>query len=328
MYRGFTESWLRGTLDPESSLSALRGCGLALEQIEDELYHDAFDSSVKLGDADACMLIPVGLFLPTIDADTIRCTTVKFPQPSGLNLNINMMPFKLYRPNETLPPELHAYIPLIRMCPEARLVYRGADPPMDRVAYLTVHESFVRAGETQRRSGIHIEAPIVASRGHVTKCPETRRPDGTLDWGSYHESEYRAMSWGLGCCNKDGWPVDGIYVASSVSDSCAIWPAKVEKPERICGPIDCFPKKHRGFVREALGKPILPKAGELFWMTDRTPHESLPLNAAKDTYRQFFRLVVGPVSLWYTKHNTANWLGTQPDAVVVEGDKYGSNSFT
>ena len=63
--------------------------------------------------------------------------------------------------------------------------------------------------------------------------------------------------------------------------------------------------------------------GQLYWLTDRTPHESLPLG--KGTYRQFFRIVTSDVSLWYKDHSTANPLGVKPDPTItkiVVGDKF------
>ena len=45
-------------------------------------------------------------------------------------------------------------------------------------------------------------------------------------------------------------------------------------------------------------------------MTDRTPHESLPLKPGQ--YRQYFRLVTSNVSVWYAKHSTPNPLGCTP----------------
>jgi hypothetical protein len=57
-------------------------------------------------------------------------------------------------------------------------------------------------------------------------------------------------------------------------------------------------------------------------MTDRTPHESLPVPAG--SRRQYFRLVVGTVTAWYADHSTPNPLGYLPDETVftVTGDKY------
>ena len=68
------------------------------------------------------------------------------------------------------------------------------------------------------------------------------------------------------------------------------------------------------------------KANRLYWMTDRTPHESLPLE--EGTYRQFFRLVMSRVSLWYEDHSTPNPNGVEPDpkiTKVVRGNKFGAD---
>ena len=65
------------------------------------------------------------------------------------------------------------------------------------------------------------------------------------------------------------------------------------------------------------------KANQMYWMTDRTPHESLPVK--EDTFRQFFRLVTSRVSLWYEEHSTPNPLGVTPDpdvTKIVRGNKF------
>jgi hypothetical protein len=64
---------------------------------------------------------------------------------------------------------------------------------------------------------------------------------------------------------------------------------------------------------------LLPDA--IYWMTDRTPHESLPLQAG--TLRQYFRLVTSKVSLWYAEHSTANPKVPLPEGVtLIEGNKF------
>ena len=58
-------------------------------------------------------------------------------------------------------------------------------------------------------------------------------------------------------------------------------------------------------------------------MTDRTPHESLPLKTG--TYRQFFRLVTSRVGLWFADHSTPNPFGIVPDpkiTKIVRGSKF------
>ena len=66
----------------------------------------------------------------------------------------------------------------------------------------------------------------------------------------------------------------------------------------------------------------------MYWITDRTPHESLPLN--NNTYRQYFRLVTHQVSLWFEDHSTKNPLGAVPDPIItkiVKGSKFGDHSL-
>ena len=62
------------------------------------------------------------------------------------------------------------------------------------------------------------------------------------------------------------------------------------------------------------------RAGELWWMTDRVPHQSVPLK--EGVHRQYFRLVTGEIDVWYAAHSTPNPLGTQPAATVVTYDKF------
>ena len=55
---------------------------------------------------------------------------------------------------------------------------------------------------------------------------------------------------------------------------------------------------------------------------DRTPHESMPM--AHGTRRQYFRLVAGPVSVWYSEHSTPNpnTERYQPEATVIHSNKF------
>jgi hypothetical protein len=124
--------------------------------------------------------------------------------------------------------------------------------------------------------------------------------------------------------NQAGYGVfeGGIFMASNISNSCTVWNAEVE-PSHI-GKLGSL--EH---LRPLLGKGASVAAGELIWITDRTPHESLPLPASTDcvlcespsyrlcdvienceptinilcfakvgTSRQYFRLVTSNVSAW------------------------------
>ncbi len=77
-------------------------------------------------------------------------------------------------------------------------------------------------------------------------------------------------------------------------------------------------------MRDLLGSPTkLLSAGELVWLSDRTPHESLPLTDPS-VRRQFFRLVVGEIGFWFADHNTPNPTGYSiPETVpIIHGNKF------
>jgi hypothetical protein len=53
-------------------------------------------------------------------------------------------------------------------------------------------------------------------------------------------------------------------------------------------------------------------------LTDKTPHKILA--PAERTYRQFFKLVVGPIDVWSSKHNTPSPFGIVPTAPIDNFD--------
>lgn len=213
------------------------------------------------------------------------CGTVEFPEPTGRN--VNMMPF-IFGDRSSLPAELRCYHELIEACP-----YMGEE--VGRVGYLTVHEGFVQAGRTQRREGLHVE-----THG--------------LNDGSASFSPGDEHSWGCGYFwardNYEG----GIYLASNMADTSAVYDALVDK--NVKGIID----KHGGceHLRRLLGPATMLKANQLIWMTDCTPHEALEQEA--DGYRQFFRVVTSQISHWYAQHSTPNPLVAVPDNVAIVND--------
>lgn len=223
----------------------------------------------------------------------LRLGNVSFPTPN--DININMMPFVIGHP-ESIPPEYRQYVKLLQLC-------QGYECSSEegKIGYLTIQESLVREGDSQRRPGLHTEAPglvtISGGKGVVRVEPH---------WGN-----------GDFLC-----PVSeiqgGIYMASTLSDSCRVWNARVAKHCDVIG--------HLGDVehlRHFLDEGATMKKNELFWITDATPHESLPLN--KDQYRQYFRFVTSDVTVWYEKHSTKNRLGIEPDprmTQIISEDKF------
>ena len=142
-------------------------------------------------------------------------------------------------------------------------------------------------------------------------------------------------------------PRDGIYMASNTPDSTSVYDAlicieplpvhRTDLPDgvtdddigsglgAVCGQARRINVNAHGDIehlRETLAgreTHLLPDA--MYWMTDRTPHESLPLQAG--TVRQYFRLVTSKVSLWYAEHSTANPKVPLPEDVkLIEGNKF------
>jgi len=151
------------------------------------------------------------------------------------------------------------------------------------VVYLTVHETWVYEGSYQRRPGIHTDGT-------------SHTPWGGGSWGGSENGK------GIYLCSTDG--------------ACRAW--DVILPESL---VD-----DQGAPTES-GRDVLHRSQEvsldenvLYWMSDRTPHESL--RSTQDHYRQFFRLVGSEVEFWFKQHSTANPLGIQPDAKIVTESKF------
>ena len=229
---------------------------------------------------------------------------VRFPKPS--NININMMPFVMGWEFKTtkLPKELEAYFDaMIRKC----MVHKE----IGQIGYLTIHESHVDEGTSQRRPGLHTESPGVAmlkdAKGCLIKHYFEWGGSGTGYFFDYETQELEG----------------GIYMASNVANSCKVWNCEIQRPGADF--IDIVGK--HGDIEHL--REFLPVEGEMmdtntvYWITDRTPHESLPLT--KGTYRQYFRLVTSLVSVWYQDHSTKNPNGVVPDpklTKIVKGSKF------
>lgn len=215
--------------------------------------------------------------------------SVQFPESQ--NININMLPFQLGN-KDSVPEAYHHYWPIIEACQD-----HIAESDLGQVAYLTIQESLVPAGQSQRRGGIHVESP-----GTLTAS------------GEFINDRY---NWGCGFVNWDESRIEGgIFMASNVPNSCRAWNVKLTDPTQIVGALGSA--EH---LREQLGEGCILEANKLYWLTDLTPHESLPLE--EETYRQLFRLVTGSLSAWYSAHSTANPLVKLPaETEVVLGSKF------
>eukprot|EP01084_Bolivina_argentea_P142190 249793_1 len=89
-----------------------------------------------------------------------------------------------------------------------------------KICFLTIQESVVDEDRTQRRPGLHVETPGPVSvkgggnnKEHVHSYFWGKGRIGTDEDGFRHSKTLR----------KEG----GIYMASSVENSCAVWDCKI-----------------------------------------------------------------------------------------------------
>ncbi|CAJ1387911.1 unnamed protein product [Effrenium voratum] len=260
----------------------------------------------------------------------------RFPASQGLD--INMMPFIMGKKG-SLPKSLQHYWPLIEAC-------RLPKEELDKVGYLTVQESDVTGGYAQRREGIHLETPgVILSEGCVLhtcvrwgaglpgfkpgklpKPPKMRTiekflrdaPEEGAEEEGFEDEDWDSDDGSTSPSYVNQRLYGGIYTASTVPQSTRFWNMRFAAPADVCGPLG-----ELTHLKEVLGPATLSEANTLYWMTDATPHESLPL--VEPTHRQYFRLVTSSVSVWYAKHSTANPTGVQPDPAVtriIHSDKF------
>jgi hypothetical protein len=227
-------------------------------------------------------------------------TIDRWPKPTGIRCN--MMPFVLGE-QSSLPEWAQPYWPLIAKCPLPKNEQK-------LVGYLTIDESVVEYGKTQRRAGLHVEATLNRARG-----------------GRMHTVSRAIVShWGAGqvmvppTSSYEG----GIYMASNMKGSTAIWMAELQAPERNLG-YHGDVSHLSGFLQESGATYFVMEAGQLWWLTDMCPHEALPhLSSKKPFMRQYFRLVTSAVDVWYAANSTANPKGIVPPpwTKVVQASKF------
>ena len=171
--------------------------------------------------------------------------------PAFTCTRVMMMPFKL-EDVSTLPAELSSYRPLVS-------ALRDAAPVKEGVAYLTIDEAHVNAGETHRRPGLHVDGV---------------GPDG------------RAAGWGGG--GKYG--ANGMIVAASHTGSRG-WSQDFTGsagPDGDCAHLagECDPAAE-----------VVLRGGVAYFCGALAVHESIP--AAHDMQRQFVRLSMPSDAPWY-----------------------------
>lgn len=332
---------LQGLYDQGSSLHALLGFPHVM-QIIWRLLTDYWRKMIKLPDVmtfnyDEDEILDENLqpfYLSVLSQEYADEPSCSFPPPS--NININMMPFVVGRTFKDcrLPKYVRPYWSMLSACLAPHLYHSLWSPiesDIGKIYFLTIQESDVAAGTSQRRPGLHVDSPgfVNIRNEEIEDCSNCVRTlcESSIE-GKGWAQPYTSHPWGQGCAHfartqtarpQSGHYVmeGGIYLASSVPSSCRAWDCKVDSQavSRL-GDVE--------HLRHVLPGPgVELEARRIYWITDRTPHESLPLPEGGP--RQFFRLVTSQVSLWYTDHSTANPLGVVPDPAItntVRGDKF------
>jgi hypothetical protein len=231
-----------------------------------------------------------------------------FPEFTGIN--VNMMPIILGN-SFSIPENCRQYIPLLAACTVDREEY-------GKVVFLTIHESVTEEDETsQRRAGRHV---VRGGSGYFDPVTHRVAPGGQGKWSIQHFPPM-TVAWGRGYYHPDLSVTSryqgGLYMASNVDDSTRVWNCEIVNSEDVVNTLGDL--EH---LRPFLGSGNLLRSGEMVWMSDTTPHESLPLK--QGTRRQYFRLVTSNVSVWYEEHSTPNPLGVEPpeDVIILKGSKF------
>lgn len=184
----------------------------------------------------------------------MKTKLIKFPKFKGIKCN--MMPF-IQGDASSIPKQYKYYEKIIN----ENFLERG------KVGYLTIQESFVKAGNSQRgynSSGIRRNVHVEVGRFGDFNC----WGGGGGGWGGRPSTILR-----------DGTKV---LIANSISDTCRVWDVE-DRSYTLDGDLSEYIDKYP----ENSG--VLLKAGELAEINIFTPHECVSQN--EDSERQFFRIV-------------------------------------
>ena len=239
----------------------------------------------------------------------LETTRIAFPPPQ--DLNIHMMPFvlensfeKCYLPDNLRPHWENLIRPLFRS--------RHGDCRNEegRVCYLNIYEGTSKSIVTHNLSGLHINSQGKAIQRHdedKCKCCYTE-----IKTNGNPIMRVSKNLWDKNLITRYNKVEGGIYVATSVSNSCAAWNSKIlvdsaNDSTNIIGTDGDI--EH---LRNHIGKRKILKPDSVYWITDRTPFEFLPL--PDRTYIQYFSVVTSQIYSWLEDSSTPNPLGIVPNS--------------
>jgi len=236
----FLLAFLHGTVQSQSPLSKLRGQEHVLriiwnivceEWIDLHVYRSSplvkgipvvspwitvYPSDVRqpLGGCPIAVVAPYVEFPPLCEVPLDF-----FANQESTELYVNMMPIDLFDVN-SLPPPCVGYWPLIKECKRVIDLYQNAGERL-LIAYLTIDERAVRTGTSQRRPGLHVESPGVMPLIQSSEDPSEasyaiQSSSGAFVPGAEHH-------WGEGLMIRDEYFEGGIFMASNIADTTAVW---------------------------------------------------------------------------------------------------------
>lgn len=199
---------------------------------------------------------------------------VDLPQFSGIR--VMMMPIVL-GDISSLPILLGGWIDTIAQ------MFRMRDQHAGDIGYLTIDEKHVKAGETHRRAGLHVDGIYQGKTG----------------------------AWGGG---GGGWSSvgNGMLTVSSPA-GCRAWRGRVYGLAGDDGECEHL----RDQFPEESGELFRP--GVVYWVDGLCVHESVPMVA--DVDRQFARLSMPSTAPWFEGY-TEKPLGVKPTGPILPRRKY------
>jgi hypothetical protein len=182
--------------------------------------------------------------------------TIEFPTPVGVKCN--MMPF-IQGDSSSLPEEYKSYSKIV----DENYLEKG------EIGYLTIDESFVDGGKTQRgynskgiNRNVHIEV------GRYENKNRWGGSSGGSSWGGRNQTLLEDDTM--------------VLIANNISDTCRVWDNKelsYTDDGDLSEYIDRYPE-HTG---------MMLKSGEVAKISIFTPHECI--TQKESGFRQFFRIV-------------------------------------
>jgi hypothetical protein len=197
---------------------------------------------------------------------------ISFPAFSGLKCN--MMPF-IQGDSKSIPDEYKSYADIINNI----YLEKGL------IGYLTIDESFVESGESQRGfnskgidRNVHVEVGSLKSQKMFGSWGDSGGSWGGSGGGSWGVSWGSSLKRSKTFLHRD----TQVLIANSLSNTCRYWD-KIDTRYTDDGDLSEYIKDYP----EKTG--ILMKSGEVAKISIFTPHEAI--SQPKSSNRQFFRII-------------------------------------